>query len=337
VASRRKIVFRWDLDKTYLVSNFESLRSLVRVPFERARDKVAIPGAAPVIRGLRRGCETKGFPTYVHFLTASPPQIGSAIREKLTLDGVIYDGITFKDQVTHIVRGRFDALREQIGYKLSRLLRSALEHDHDVYEFLFGDDWESDPFVYSLYADIVARKIGAEPTLTLLRSARVNPHYLSAIERLLAEPFPRMTVLGIFVLRQRKRESGDLSRFGGRLTWFDNYVECALGLYHVGLLDEEAVLDVIRDSGLAPEGVHDAFEAVIERGHVPREALGVVAGAVGDAHLSLPVDRGNPLKRLAYRVRRGLRGGWPSPRSQTALPDYEALVADWSRQARREP
>ncbi len=336
MAARRTVVFRWDLDKTYLVSNFESLRSLVKVPFERARDKVTIPGAAPVIRGLRRSSEARGFPTYVHFLTASPPQIGSAIKEKLSLDGVIYDGITFKDQVTHIVKGRFDALREQIGYKLSRLLRAALEHDGEVYELLFGDDWESDPFVYSLYADVVARRIDVETTMDLLRSAHVNPHYLRTIERLLAEPFPQMKVVGVFVLRQRKRDSGDLSQFGTRLTWFDNYVECALRLYHMTLLDEEGVVEVVREAGLSAKDVHDACEAVIARGHVPREGLASLVRRLESEGISIPVSLGSPLKRAGQLVRRAWRLRRPVGSSEPGLPDYDSLVAGWSRQAIKE-
>src|SRR5205085_9180526 len=38
------VVYRWDLDKTYLKSDFESLRKMMRVPFERAGDKVDEPG-----------------------------------------------------------------------------------------------------------------------------------------------------------------------------------------------------------------------------------------------------------------------------------------------------
>ena len=60
----------------------------------------------------------------VHFISASPPQIGRAIRKKLELDGIIYDGIVFKDQLQRLMRGKFRHLREQVGYKLTELLKA---------------------------------------------------------------------------------------------------------------------------------------------------------------------------------------------------------------------
>ena len=160
VSRQAEKFFRWDLDKTYLVSHFESLRGLLAVPFEKGVDKVALPGVAAVIKGLHRNEERHGRNARVFFLSASPPQIGAAIREKLAIDGIRYEGITFKDQVAHLVRGRFDALREQIGYKLDQLLAAAESIPPRAVELLFGDDWESDPFVYSLYSDVLARSSG---------------------------------------------------------------------------------------------------------------------------------------------------------------------------------
>jgi hypothetical protein len=48
-------VFVWDIDKTYLSTNFSSLGGLLRIPLEFAVDKIANPGMPEVIRGLRRG------------------------------------------------------------------------------------------------------------------------------------------------------------------------------------------------------------------------------------------------------------------------------------------
>ena len=85
-------VFIWDLDKTYLVSHFESLRQLLRVPFEKAQDKVAVPGAVPLIRALRRSLRRRGRPVRVYFVSASPPQIPGAMRAKRVRDGIDHDG-----------------------------------------------------------------------------------------------------------------------------------------------------------------------------------------------------------------------------------------------------
>ena len=47
-------VYRWDLDKTYLKTDFDTLRDLVRSAFERAEAKRAVPGAAALLRELRQ-------------------------------------------------------------------------------------------------------------------------------------------------------------------------------------------------------------------------------------------------------------------------------------------
>ena len=98
------VIYRWDLDKTYLLSEFESLREMMRIPFERAEDKIAAPGVAALIRGLRTAALGRGRGVRVYFLSASPPQIGRAIRRKLELDGILYDGIVFKDQLQRLFR-----------------------------------------------------------------------------------------------------------------------------------------------------------------------------------------------------------------------------------------
>ena len=45
-------VQRWDLDKTYLETDFDSLRGLVRSAKEPASTKKATPGATALMRGL---------------------------------------------------------------------------------------------------------------------------------------------------------------------------------------------------------------------------------------------------------------------------------------------
>ena len=47
-------VYRWDLDKTYLDTDFQSFRGLVRTATEPAHKKRALPGAAVLMRALGR-------------------------------------------------------------------------------------------------------------------------------------------------------------------------------------------------------------------------------------------------------------------------------------------
>ena len=203
-AARAPIVFRWDLDKTYLKTNFEHVRDLVRIPFEVAADKVAAPGVIELIRGLRRFSEAGEREVRVFFLTASPPQIGRAIREKLTLDGIEYDGITFKDQLHDLVRGKFRNLREHVGFKLSELLRSRRELPPESQEILFGDDWESDPLVYSLYADILAGRADRAMVHDALEVIRVDPVLIADVKRLMSDHEPAPVVRRIYINLERR-------------------------------------------------------------------------------------------------------------------------------------
>src|SRR5205814_303864 len=81
---------------------------------------------AELIRALKAAAERHGRKAFVYFVSASPPQIGAAIRKKLALDGVPYDGIVFKDQLAHLKRGKLRNLREHVGFKLAELLRGRL-------------------------------------------------------------------------------------------------------------------------------------------------------------------------------------------------------------------
>jgi hypothetical protein len=330
-------VFRWDLDKTYLISHFESLRKLVAVPFERGHDKVSVPGVTAVLKSLRVEASARGHSPKVYFLSASPPQIGAAIREKLAIDGIEYDGITFKDQVGHIVRGRFDALREQIGYKLEKLLVSARTIDAGAREFLFGDDWESDPYVYSLYADLLAGRIAPAALKAALERAGVHRHYIGSIESHLAwvEEAPRHKVGGIFILRQRRVLSRELEALGPRLAWFDNYFECALCLYARGLVSADSVVDVARESRLPQRALSASFTAAAARPGMDRGYLEPPRKALARAGLMA----GGPAGRLRARIGAAARrtfGLAPMPRiSQSAVPDYVTLVNTWSHRRRK--
>jgi hypothetical protein len=334
-----KHVFRWDLDKTYLVSQFESLRDLLAVPFERGRDKVSMPGVAAVIKALRRGQETHGRATEVLFLSASPPQIGAAIRDKLAIDGIEYEGITFKDQVGHIVRGRFDVLREQIGYKLERLLASAREMRPEVIECLFGDDWESDPFVYSLYADLLDGRVAPAELFAVLERAGVHRHYVDRIRAhvdWLEHGARRHRVMTIYILRQRRVSAESLAPFGPRLVWFDNYFECALNLWARALIGLPAVVEILANVQLDPAAATASFTAAAGRPPLQVGHLEPVRKRLLSEGLISTVAKGRLPERANAAVRRAFRlPSMPSDRLGPP-PRYGAIVDLWSHRARKE-
>lgn len=47
-----RFVARWDLDKTYLRTDFDTLRDIVRTALERPDQKRTVPGAAALLREL---------------------------------------------------------------------------------------------------------------------------------------------------------------------------------------------------------------------------------------------------------------------------------------------
>ena len=114
-----KHVFRWDLDKTYLRTEFDSFRDLVKSAIETAADKQAYPGATSLLRALGASDEHR-----ICIVSGSPSQMRSVLAAKLALDGVRYDEFVLKNNLRNIARGRSRALRAQIPYKLPALLES---------------------------------------------------------------------------------------------------------------------------------------------------------------------------------------------------------------------
>src|SRR5262249_9787082 len=53
------LLCRWDLDKTYLRSEFDTLRQLWRTARERGEDKVEVPGVPEILKGLRAAADRR--------------------------------------------------------------------------------------------------------------------------------------------------------------------------------------------------------------------------------------------------------------------------------------
>src|SRR4029077_7977442 len=138
---------------------FDSLKDLVKTALERADEKRTNPGAATLLREMVRAGVS------VHILSGSPEQMRRRLEDKLSLDGISWDSSTLKPNLQNVLRLRFRALKDQLGYKLPALLRARTKSADDadveklaLKETLFGDDAEADAFVYSLYGDICAGK-----------------------------------------------------------------------------------------------------------------------------------------------------------------------------------
>jgi len=336
-SSSGPIIYRWDLDKTYLKSDFESLRGMARMPFERAQDKIDEPGVVALIRALKPAAHGDGRRAFVYFISASPPQIGRAIREKLALDGVEVDGIVFKDQLRHLVRGRFRYLREHVGFKLAELLKARLTVPPGSIEYLFGDDWESDPLIYSLYADVVAGRLGVEALGEVLARLRIDPARLVEINALAARLTPHDPVRRIFINLERRTPPGRFRAFGERLVPTFNYFQTAVVLHLDGLLPAAAVVAVGRSLidrvGYTREQLRNSLDDLVRRGYVasvaPTLRADLELGGILPPDGASPSWSGRLWRRLRHgeRSRRGHRG--VTAAGMSGRIDYSRLVESW--------
>ncbi len=327
------VVFRWDLDKTYLKSEFESLRELVRIPFEKPQDKVAVPGVVPLIRNLRHVATQAGREVRVYFMSASPPQIAKAIKEKLALDGIEYDGIVFKNQLHNLVRGKFRNLREHVGFKLTELLKSRGAMPPHAREVLFGDDWESDPIIYSLYADLAAGRLATDDLTDILGIIGVDPMLITRAKELATTVEPTDAVAKIYINIERRTPPTNFRSFGARLVPTFNYFQTAACVFEDGYLNLAGVAQVAEDligvSGYTPNRLANSLDDIVRRGHLqPPSAVAVreYLRARGLLPQRSTERRGPSLWRRITR--------WFAPRPTTASPDtstidYQTLVTEW--------
>lgn len=261
------VVYRWDLDKTYLRTEFDTLRDLIRTAIEPPARKRTVPGAAALLREIRR---TR--PRAIHILSGSPEQMRGRLEAKLRLDGIVWDSFTLKPTVSNLLKGRFRFLREQLGYKLSALLTSRASTDRDAVEILFGDDAEADAYVYSLYADLIAGKVDVSTLLEIFRRSHVHPDDAAEIVRI-AAAIPRADpVRRIFIHLERISPTMSFEAFGVRVCPFYNYFQPALVLMSDGLLEVEGALrvaeELIVDHGFDADGLAASHAYLASRGFV---------------------------------------------------------------------
>ena len=164
-------MFIADIDRTYLSTRFSSLRGMARIPFEGAAQKRDIEGMARLIREIRRGPGERSRDTPLYFVSASPKQLRPVIERKMGLDGISFDGTTFKDWGRVLRRAKFRRLKEQVGFKMTALMTGRAATPEGAHEILLGDDLETDPVTYAIYADALAGRI---PIRDLIRVLRLN-------------------------------------------------------------------------------------------------------------------------------------------------------------------
>ena len=237
--------FRWDLDKTYLRTEFDSLVDLARNAMETAADKQAYPGATALLRALRQDGNR------ICIVSGSPTQMRQVLAAKLALDGVEYDEFVLKNNLRNLARLRFRALRAQVPYKLPALLESRTGLIGTPPETLFGDDAEADAIIYCLYADILAGHVSMGELGRVLEAARAYEDQ-AARTLALAERVRRGdAVRRILIHLDRRSPTAGFRQFGPRLVPIFNYFQAALVLFEDRVLSAQPVMRVDKGSGPA--------------------------------------------------------------------------------------
>ncbi len=250
VESEAREVYVWDLDKTYLDTQFESIRGLIKVAMEKAFQKRNVPGTATLVRALRNSWQLShhgraDFPIY--FITGSPPQLEKRIHEKLNLDGIYPYGMFCKDNLRNLRPSRLWRLTHQVGFKLQSLLQLRIHLGPDVRQVLWGDDSESDAVIYSLYSDICARRFDEGEIRNILGRFKVVGDQVDSILRLQGEIPEHDPVEKIYINLADDTDADYYLKFGRRILPIYNSFQTSLDLFQDGRLNGDQVTRVAQD------------------------------------------------------------------------------------------
>ncbi len=317
-------IYRWDLDKTYLQTDFDSFRELWRTAFEKAHEKVAVPGAAALIRELRSTGDTQ-----LCIVSGSPKQMRAVLVEKLKLDGVEFDELVLKDNVRNLLRGRFKALRGQVGYKLPVLLESRVKAPASAEEVLFGDDAEADAFIYSLYADLLAGRVDGQVLDQVLKAAQVYPDDSARVKAALAQMPRADPVRRIFIHLDRLTPPAHFAAYGSRVVPIFNYFQAALVLMADGHLTAPQVvrvaIEMVQTAGHNLFTLSNSFQDLVRRGLPVENLATALSQALQGPQALLTAFRPVPDIIAAFTKRIAALGS-PPPLPTTPAIDYLALL-----------
>ena len=323
-----KHTFRWDLDKTYLRTEFDSIRDLAKSAIETAADKQAFPGATALLRALRQEGNR------ICIVSGSPTQMRQVLAAKLALDGIEYDEFVLKNNLKNILRGRFRALRAQIPYKLPAMLQSRIGAPAEA-ETLFGDDAEADAIIYCLYADLIGGKVSLQDLERVLVASRAYDDDANRILEL-ARKVPKGDIVRrLFIHLDRRSPSLGFRRFGPRLVPVFNYFQAALVLYEDRVLSARQVIFValeMLDSKQYELGhLATSVQDLIRRGRMTRDVALQLTSEANEAATSGALSGRSdlpPFEKIAeeFRARvRELGTTTPVPWENEPL-DYVRLV-----------
>jgi hypothetical protein len=339
----RRFLTRWDLDKTYLRTDFDSVRDLLRTAIERADQKRTVPGAGSLLRELAAAGGA------VHIVSGSPRQMRAKIEEKLRLDGATFETLTLKPNLENFLKLRLRAVRDQLGYKLPTLLglRAAMKEPRGedgelVAEVLFGDDAEADAFVYSLYADICQGSVTEEMLQTILERGRAYEDNIVVALDALRRVEKGEIVQRIFIHLEGQSPPSRFAVYGPRVVPFYNYLQPAFVLGEDGFLPADGVLrvaaELVDDHRFDAEGLARSYLELRRRGSARGTFVEAMQAALPTLALPPRSTSRRELERMCAQLETALPGVSPvATREVVPMPDYATLVTDHNRRHKKRP
>jgi hypothetical protein len=309
-------VYRWDLDKTYLDTDFDSVRGLIRSALETAAQKRTIPGAPALVRALTHHDPT----ARVAIVSGSPTQLRRVLEEKLALDGVRVDSLMLKDSLGHLRKGNLRAVRGQLGYKLPYLLQQRIGLGPVVGESLFGDDAEVDAVVYAMYAEAIAGRLSDADLAQLMTFGGAYPEAIDAAQRALARVGRADAVEDVFIHLDRGTPPDRFARLGPKVIPIFSWFQAALVLFSRGRIDADGAVEVAR-ACMADDRLGDAAMAGLTQDIVRRRH----ASPADAARLFETAPSLDPLRPAVNRALDRL--GAPAPSAPARRPTRDDFLA----------
>lgn len=312
--------FRWDLDKTYIHTEFDTVRMLVGTWLQTAEQKRTIAGASNLLRELVAAQTPEGH--RVTFISGSPRQMRRVLVERLRLDGIVPHAFVLKPNLSNLLRFRFRAIRGQIGYKLASLLETHADAQQ-VDELLFGDDAEQDALIYSLYGDLVSGRATRGDLRWVLEASDVEPReaelVLAAYDRLQRNGETRVS--RIFIHLARRSPTSRFTHFGARVVPVFNWMQAAVVLHADGWLPAAGLQRVVaemHEQQYSAARLANSLQDLVRRGFVDIAAVDALVAALRETGDVRPADHA-PCERLAREI-----GALELPRREKA-PFYDTI------------
>ncbi|HWV38959.1 MAG TPA: hypothetical protein VN033_10845 [Vulgatibacter sp.] len=319
-------VYRWDLDKTYLRTDFDSLRGLLRAALEKASAKVNVAGSAALLRELQA---VEG--ARICVVSGSPRQMRRTLEEKLRLDGVEFDELVLKPNVENLIRGRFRAVRDQVGYKLPALLDGRMRVPSFAQETLFGDDAEADAFVYSLYADLIAGKVPVSTLAEILEHCGLyDDDQARILDLAVRVPRGAPAVGRIFIHLDAYTPPARFAPYGVRVVPIYNYFQAAVLLFSDGHFGPASVARIAAELsqgyGYSLLSLANSFQDLVRRGFAGEKAITALrlAFEAPDAMIEALKPAGGVIETFLQRI--SMVAGTRRPKAADAAIDYLGIV-----------